>query len=84
MDLSTDGTECRLAELALSEPRLTLLPFGQLFGGAGPNFYRLLRDVDLTDFDYLSYADQNEHWHREKTLASALFDDREKCVWIFK
>ena len=48
MDQSIDGTEDRLAEWALSESRLTLLPFGQRFGGAGPNFYRLLRDVDLS------------------------------------
>lgn len=66
VDQSTDGTEDRLAEWALSEPRLTLLPFGQRFGGAGPNFYRLLRDVDLSGFDYLSFADQDDLWHPEK------------------
>ena len=66
VDQSTDGTEDRLAEWALSEPRLTLLPLGQRFGGAGPNFYRLLREVDLTGFDYLSFADQDDLWHPEK------------------
>lgn len=66
VDQSTDGTENRLAEWALTEPRLMLLPFGQRFGGAGPNFYRLLRDVDLTGFDYLSFADQDDIWHPEK------------------
>lgn len=66
VDESTDGTEARLAEWALSEPRLTLLPFGQQFGGAGPNFYRLLRDVDIRGFDYLSFADQDDLWHPEK------------------
>ena len=66
VDQSIDGTEARLAEWALSESRLTLLPFGQRFGGAGPNFYRLLRDVDLSGFDYLSFADQDDLWHPEK------------------
>lgn len=66
VDESTDGTENRLAELAQSESRLTLLPCGQHFGGAGPNFYRLLRDVDLSGFDYLSFADQDDIWHPEK------------------
>ncbi len=66
VDQSTDGTEDYLSEWALSEPRLTLLPFGQCFGGAGPNFYRLLRDVDLTGFDYLSFADQDDLWHQDK------------------
>jgi rhamnosyltransferase len=66
VDRSTDGTEARLAEWALSEPRLTLLPFDQHFGGAGPNFYRLLREVDIRGFDYLSFADQDDLWHPEK------------------
>ncbi len=66
VDRSTDGTEARLAEWALSEPRLMLLPFGQRFGGAGPNFYRLLREVDIRGFDYLSLADQDDLWHPEK------------------
>ncbi|HAC15362.1 MAG TPA: glycosyl transferase [Bacteroidetes bacterium] len=66
VDRSADGTEDCLAERALSEPRLTLLPFGDRFGGAGPNFYRLLRDVNLAGFDYLSFADQDDIWHPEK------------------
>ena len=66
VDQSKDGTEDYLEEWALSEPRLTLLPFCQSFGGAGPNFYRLLREVDLSEFDYLSFADQDDIWHPEK------------------
>jgi rhamnosyltransferase len=66
IDQSTDGTEDYLTEWALAEPRLTLLPFGQHFGGAGPNFYQLLREVNLSGFDYLSFADQDDIWHSEK------------------
>lgn len=66
VDQSTDNTEARLADWALSEPRLKLLPFGQRFGSAGPNFYRLLREVDLSGFDYLSFADQDDIWHPNK------------------
>jgi rhamnosyltransferase len=47
---------------------LTLLPFGRRFGGAGPNFYRLLREVDLSGFDYVSFADQDDIWHPEKLM----------------
>ena len=66
VDQSIDGTEERLVDWARRESRLTLLPFGERFGGAGPNFFRLLRDVDLTGFDYLSFADQDDLWHPEK------------------
>lgn len=66
VDRSTDGTEERLAEWALSEPRLTLLPVGKQFGSPGRNFCRLLREVDLAEFDYLSFADQDDLWLPEK------------------
>lgn len=66
VDQSSDGTESILEKWALLETRLTLLPFGQRFGGAGPNFYRLLREVSLVGFDYLSFADQDDIWNPEK------------------
>lgn len=68
VDVSTDGTEAFLLEWAKSEERLTILPGGRRFGGAGPNFYRLLHDVDLRVFDYLSFADQDDVWHAEKLV----------------
>lgn len=66
VDKSTDGTEDLLARWGISEPRLTLLPFGLRFGGAGSNFYRLLRDVNLKGFDYMSFADQDDIWLPDK------------------
>ena len=68
VDSSIDGTEDLLADWALAEARLTMLPFGHQFGGAGPNFYRLLRDVNLAGFDYLSFSDQDDVWEPEKLL----------------
>ena len=66
VDRSSDGTEIFLTEWALREPRLTLLGYGKKFGGAGPNFYRILREVNLDNFDYLSFADQDDLWHQDK------------------
>ena len=66
VDRSTDGTEELLAGWAASEPRITLLPLGNHFGSPGRNFYRLLRDVNLMEFDYLSFADQDDLWHPDK------------------
>ena len=66
VDKSSDGTEGRITAWANTESRLTLLPFGHCFGGAGPNFYRLLREIDLTGFDYVSFADQDDVWHNDK------------------
>ncbi len=66
VDKSSDGTEGFLIDWAAREPRLSLLPLGLYFGGAGPNFYRLLRDVEFSEFDYLSFADQDDIWHEDK------------------
>ena len=66
VDQSSDGTENQLAQWARKESRLTLLPCGHRFGGAAPNFYRLLRDIDLAGFDCLSFADQDDVWHPDK------------------
>lgn len=38
------------------------------FGCAASNFFRLLRDVDFSDFDYISFADQDDIWHSDKLI----------------
>jgi rhamnosyltransferase len=50
----------------MEDPRIVVLPHGQRFGGAGPNFYRLLRDVDFSSFDYVSLSDQDDCWFQTK------------------
>lgn len=66
VDHSTDGSELWLETYAANEPRLTLLPTGERFGSAAKNFYRLIRDVDVTRFDYVAFADQDDIWLSEK------------------
>lgn len=66
IDRSTDGTEAWAAQLAQQDARVTVLPGGQVFGGAAPNFFRLLRDVDMTGCDYVALADQDDLWHPDK------------------
>jgi len=61
VDQSTDGTEDWLGERAAGDSRLVLLPGGR-FGSAALNFYRLIRDVDFTAFDFVSLADQDDVW----------------------
>lgn len=63
-DLSTDQTMSVLQ--SFNDERITLLPRGQRFGSASQNFFRLLRDVDLSRFDYVSLADQDDIWDVDK------------------
>lgn len=68
VDQSSDGTEAWFQHLAQDEPRVILLDIGQVFGGAAPNFFRLLREMDLDRFDYLSFADQDDLWPDDKLI----------------
>lgn len=66
VDLSSDGTEAWVEQRARQDPRVVVLPCGQIFGGASANFFRLLRDLDLTGFDGLGFADQDDIWPDDK------------------
>jgi rhamnosyltransferase len=62
VDLSTDGTYEWCQALQKQNPRIVVLPYGQRFGSAAKNFFRLIRDVDFSDFDFVSLADQDDIW----------------------
>lgn len=71
VDPSNDGTESWCAELAATEPRFVLLPSAGRFGGAAPNFFRLIKDVDFDGFDFIAFSDQDDIWLADK-LAKAI------------
>lgn len=66
VDASSDGTEAWIDARALEDDRIVILPHGERFGGAARNFFRLMRDVDFTGFDYVSFADQDDIWLPDK------------------
>ncbi|WP_200627032.1 glycosyltransferase [Pseudomonas sp. LAM2023] len=66
VDRSDDGTEAWCETIQENTPAVQVLPFGQRFGGAGKNFFRLFRDVDLSPFDAVSLADQDDIWYPDK------------------
>ena len=62
VDRSTDGTEDWFRSLQSRNARVVLLPCGESFGGAARNFFRLLREVDFSQFEYVAFADQDDVW----------------------
>lgn len=70
VDHSTDGSERMIDDLAIRDPRIHILPHGFHFGGAAPNFIRMLREVDLSSFDYVSLSDQDDIWDIQKLSAA--------------
>ena len=78
VDPSTDGTEDWCAEYALSHPNVTLLPSAGPFKGAARNFFRLIRDVYFSAFDFVSFSDQDDIWYPgklERAVAKLRSDD---------
>ncbi len=71
VDKSSDDTENWVDQYALKDKRIAVLQHGLSFGGAARNFFRLIRDVDFSTFDYVSFADQDDIWFEDK-LARAI------------
>ena len=76
VDLSTDGSYEKCLELTKEKRNVKILPYGDRFGGAALNFFRLIRDVDFRDYDFISLADHDDVWlpnkliHAVKTIKS--------------
>lgn len=68
VDRSTDGSDLWIEQLAKKDSRVIMLPYGERFGGAANNFFRLIRDVDFANFDYIAFADQDDYWYPNKLL----------------
>lgn len=66
VDQSRDGTEAWLNERASNDSRVVLLPHGEKFGGAARNFFRIIQDSNFSEFDYISFADQDDIWLPDK------------------
>jgi len=68
VDLSDDKTFDLLHNRQNNESRLFLLPYGERFGSAGKNFFRLIKDVNVDSFDYVAFADQDDIWLEDKLI----------------
>ena len=64
-DISIDSTTQLLVEACVVDYNFFVLPSKKL-GYAAANFFRLLRDVDLTHIDYVALSDQDDIWHANK------------------
>jgi rhamnosyltransferase len=68
IDTSYDESEALCQKLAEQHKNIVVLPNAGKFGGASKNFFRLIRDVDFSNFDYFAFADQDDIWFQDKLL----------------
>jgi rhamnosyltransferase len=71
-DKSTDGTLDYLKKLNLNIP-LHVLPVNKAYGAAVLNFFRLIRDVNFSKFDYIFLSDQDDIWKPDKIKQAISF-----------
>ena len=78
LDLSTDKT----IDVIQSYPKekVILLSYGEKFGAAAPNFYRLIKDVDFSGFDYIALSDQDDIWLEDKMISAVNKIEEENAV----
>ncbi|KHK65791.1 glycosyltransferase [Pseudomonas frederiksbergensis] len=72
IDPSTDGTEGWCAELTARHPQVVVLPEVSRFGGASRNFFRLIRDVPLDEYEFFAFSDQDDIWDIDKLHRATL------------
>ncbi|MCY1396983.1 Glycosyl transferase family 2 [compost metagenome] len=68
VDKSSDGTEEFVDSVALANARVKALPHGERFGGAAKNFFRLVKEVDFSEFDFVAFSDQDDIWNADKLI----------------
>ena len=68
VDLSTDDTYEWCKQLEDSNHNVTVLGYGERFGGAAKNFYRLIKEVGFSNFDYVALSDQDDIWLPSKLI----------------
>ena len=63
-DMSKDNT----LEIIKSydNKNIVLLSSAGRMGSASQNFFRLVRDVDFSDYDYIAFSDQDDIWYKDK------------------
>lgn len=71
VDSSTDGTEDWVTALAERDCRVRHLAHDGKFGGAAKNFFRLIHEADVDNFDYFCFADQDDIWLPNKLSEAA-------------
>jgi rhamnosyltransferase len=68
VDSSIDATEAIVDRLRNSFSNIEILQHGYKFGDAAKNFFRLLRDVNFSDADYICFSDQDDLWSKNKLM----------------
>jgi len=66
LDRSADSSLAVLQDFVDANDNVKLLDYGDRFGSAGQNFFHLINTVNVEEFDYIAFADQDDIWPETK------------------
>ena len=66
LDSSNDESHNLISKFASKKENIIFLPYGNKFGSASANFFRLMADVDCYEFSAVALADQDDIWFPDK------------------
>lgn len=70
IDPSSDNSVKICTMFSNCNQNICILPNLGKFGGAAKNFFRLIRDVDFSNFNYLALSDQDDIWFENKLISA--------------
>ena len=79
VDKSTDDTPAICEGFASNNDCITVLPYGEKYGSAGANFYRLIKAVKCNPYEYYAYSDQDDIWFPDKLSHACSTMERLRC-----
>lgn len=70
LDASTDNTLNIIKSYQARYECINLLPYGAKLGSAGKNFFHLISEAKIGDFDFIAFSDQDDIWLDDKILSA--------------
>ena len=79
IDLSEDRTLSIIKRLNARNKNIHLLPYGKKFGNAAKNFFNLIKYIDIKNYEFFAFADQDDIWLPNKLERACEFLNNTKA-----
>ena len=71
LDVSDDASLAICEQFQKNDKRIILQQYGRRFGSAASNFFFLIENVNVAQFEYIAFCDQDDVWFEEKILRAS-------------
>ena len=78
LDKSTDSSLNIIKNFATKDSRLIILNYkSEIFGSSTNNFFRLINEIPIENYDYIAFSDQDDVWMPDKLeVAMNFFENK--------